>query len=129
MRRGPFTIGVVGLALAGLAGALLVGTTHAGALQACRGAAFAAYQVGNVLIGLRHAWVEERRAIEACAGTSEVQRLGAGGYLLHVPPGHVLRAVAALRAEPGVPPLPAAEEASRTCPCNQRRTSGRLTRI
>ena len=102
MRRGRITIGVVGLALAGLAGALLLGTTHAGALQARRGAAFAAYQDGNVLIGFRHAWVDERRAIEVRAGASEVQKLGAGGYLLHVPPGHVLRAVAALRAEPGV---------------------------
>jgi serine protease len=102
MRRGRITIGVVGLALAGLAGALLVGTTHAGALQARRGAAFTAYQDGNVLIGFRDAWVDERRAIEARAGASEVQRLGAGGYLLHVPPSHVLRAVAALRAEPGV---------------------------
>jgi len=102
MRRGRITIGVVGLALAGLAGALLVGTTHAGALQARRGAASAAYQDGNVLIGFRHAWVDERRAIEVRAGASEVQKLGAGGYLLHVPPGHVLRAVAARPPRPGV---------------------------
>jgi len=102
MRRGRITIGVVGLALAGLAGGLLVGTPHAGALQARRGAAFGAYQDGNVLIGFRHARVDERHAIEARAGASEVETLGAGSYLLHVPPGHVLRAVAALRAQPGV---------------------------
>jgi serine protease len=102
MRRGRITIGVVGLALAGLAGGLLVGTPHAGALQARRGPAFGAYQDGNVLIGFRHAWVDERHAIEARAGASEVETLGAGSYLLHVPPGHVLRAVAALRAQPGV---------------------------
>jgi serine protease len=102
MRRGRITIGVVGLALAGLAGGLLVGTPHAGALQARRGVAFGAYQDGNVLIGFRHARVDERHAIEARAGASEVETLGAGSYLLHVPPGHVLRAVAALRAQPGV---------------------------
>ena len=102
MRRGRITIGVVGLALAGLAGGLLVGTPHAGALQARPGAAFGAYQDGKVLIGFRHARVDERHAIEARAGASEVETLGAGSYLLHVPPGHVLRAVAALRAQPGV---------------------------
>ena len=102
MRRGRITIGVVGLALAGLAGGLLVGTPDAGALQVRRGAAFGAYQDGKVLIGFRHARVEERHAIEARAGASEVETLGAGNYLLHVPPGHVLRAVAALRAQPGV---------------------------
>jgi serine protease len=102
MRRGRITIGVVGLALAGLAGGLLVGTPHAGALQARRGVAFGAYQDGKVLIGFRHARVDERHAIEARAGASEVETLGAGSYLLHVPPGHVLRAVAALRAQPGV---------------------------
>ena len=102
MRKGRITIGVVGLALAGLAGGLLVGTPDADALQARRGAASGAYQDGNVLIGFRHARVDERHAIEARAGASEVETLGAGSYLLHVPPGHVLRAVAALRAQPGV---------------------------
>jgi subtilisin family serine protease len=102
MRRGRITIGVVGLALAGLAGGLLVGTPHAGALQVPGGAAFAAYQDGNVLIGFRHVSVDERHAIEARAGASEVEALGAGGYLLHVPAGHVLRAVATLRAQPSV---------------------------
>ena len=102
MRWGRITIGVVGLALASLAGGLLVGIPHAGALQVRRGAAFGAYQDGNVLIGFRHTRVDERHAIEARAGASEVETLGAGSYLLHVSPGHVLHAVAALRAQPGV---------------------------
>jgi serine protease len=103
MHRGRITIGAIGLALAGLAGGLLVETPpHAGALQARGAAAFAAYQDGNVLVGFRHAGAGERHAIEARAGASEVQALGAGAYLLHVHPGHVQRAVTALRAQPGV---------------------------
>jgi serine protease len=102
MRRGRILIGGIGLALAGLAGGLLVETPDAGALQARGGAAFETYQDGNVLIGFRHTRANERHAIEARAGASEVQALGAGTYLLHVRSGHVLRAVTALRGQPGV---------------------------
>ena len=102
MPKGRIATGVIGLALAGLVGGLLVGSPHAGSLQARRGAVSATYQDGNVLVGFRHASAEERHAVEARVGASEVQTLGAGAYLLHVPPGQVLRAVTALRTQPGV---------------------------
>ena len=95
--------GAVGLVLAGVVGGLLVATPHAGATPARRAAASATYQDGNVLVGYWHAArARERHAIEARAGASEVQALGAGAYLLHVRPGRVLRAVTALRAQSGV---------------------------
>jgi serine protease len=95
--------GAVGLVLAGAVGGLPVATPHAGATPAGRAAASATYQDGNVLVGYWHtARARERHAIEARAGASEVQALGAGAYLLHVRPGRVLRAVTALRAQSGV---------------------------
>jgi serine protease len=102
MRKGRIATGVIGLTLAGLAGGLLMGTPHAGAIHARGGAASTTYQDGNVLVGFRHASAGERHAIEARTGASEVEALGAGAYLLRVRPGHVPRTVAALRAQPGV---------------------------
>jgi serine protease len=102
MRRRRLPIGVIGLALVVLASGLLVETPHVSALPARGGAAFETYQDGNVLVGFRHVGADERHAIEARAGASEVGTLGVGAYLLRVRPGHVLRAVTALRAQPGV---------------------------
>jgi subtilisin family serine protease len=101
MRTRSGTIGVVGLALAGLVGWLL-GTPHAGALQARRDAAPVAYVDGSVLARFGSIGAGERHAIEARAGASEVGPLGAGSYLLRVRLGRVPPALTALHGQAGV---------------------------
>jgi len=106
MHKGRVVSAVIGLALAGLAGGLLVAAPEAGAIQKNQGQAQVqgSYQDGNVLAGFTRGSgaAARRHAIEARAGAAEAERLGAGAYLLHVRPGGVPAAVASLRAEAGI---------------------------
>jgi len=112
MFKGRIVGAVSALALASLAGALLLAAPEAGALQQSHGRAPAlagtqaqgSYQDGNVLVGFTRGSgaAARRHAIEARVGATEVERLGAGAWLLHVRQGGVPAAVAALRGVAGV---------------------------
>ena len=104
MRNRPITRGVLTFALAGLIGVLP--GTPAGALAAPAAVPLMPYQDGSVLIGFGNVPAAQRHAIEARAGASEVGPLGAGAYLLHVPPGRVPTALAIVIVPPWLSMIP-----------------------